>query len=803
MKQNTTKGSWTAFWRSVGVNLSNEERWTAEEIYRNDLKRVKRLGVNPTDFEKVKKKFQKFTAPHLQVHRCVFLFAKDPETVQRWTGSKDITHAFVSLFTKIKSNTRDHAKTELIKLLRLYDLFKTKREIAHYTGGKITKAELDKLASKDFTHILRQGKKNSSFKGVSKFTFNKFTVFCIAKRTGSGNPVYKFIMIRRSGSKTFIDLGVDNSEEKERVLNYLSRKYKIPIERLKEKPDLRKFISFLKTGESGKFMLIGADLIDNGFRVNIYPQFNQPKNITGNDTYKKKVDKGNPLSALQKVRIIYTNGINQVPAGLNFFNYQNENIIGGVKFGLDARGLNFSKREFLSQDFLTEFGFHLDISLAIDIDEIEIYKKFLFNPPKRQRSIEIISDKTVEIAHNLLKHKLLPKSDSKEEMAKKCTYHGCPKKFRPQWTQNLVCTCGHELLKGGYVIVQQEIDEEKVRDFIYKMSKDAGYEATKLNCKLVRREIYILQVRKEDNYFYLIPITKPLNDQQLEILKYRYPFAFFITSRDDKEHLIQAGFLTEQLYSLVFGLLSDPKKVIEEKLSEISAQKSSIIDSLAQNSLRRISNDSWYVSQSNLGPEFFEADVYILLNYIFRNSVWLGASRRGEPLPDAISAFPLETVNKGCFSIDAKFSVRSFPDIGSSEKNKKYLDSGSNNKSIKEYGGLKGFAFVSNKPAPSNYTSIMTRAIGRRYIFSAYFTVVQLKLIFEHLKKWEDEMNRDLRKRNIFINSLELIFLKPKSYRKEDKIVVNKDSEIQDLLKVSEDEYKKLGSTTINIPKGS
>ncbi|MCL5409862.1 MAG: hypothetical protein M1607_03320 [Patescibacteria group bacterium] len=801
MKRGISKGNWTNFWRrSLKINLGREESWSQKEIYQRDSRRLSRLGITTEDIDKVKAEFNKYTAGHIQFHRFVYFFARDPETVRRWTKTSNISKSFLKLCYKVTRNNRETAKSLLLELLLLTELFR-KREIIQYEAKFKGVLKVSKLSSKGLLSVLKFGERNAGFKIEKEITFDNFTVYVISKKTGANLEVFKFILLKKVRNKLLINLALDTSEERNKILSYISRKLQIPINRLKEKPDLTKFIQFLQSGKSESFALSAVDFIDQGFRIGISPQYGRSDNVADNYYYKKILPTSDIdiLESIQKIRIVNAASSGDMQANITFVNYKNEDIIGGMRLSLNAKGINLSKRESLKADFKKDFNFQLDTPLVFEVDEKEIYKKFLYNPPKKKKRIEIVSDKSIEISHKLLKYSLLPQPKSIEETAKICTFHGCPLRFRYQWTDNKICSCGNDLWDKGSTIVTQVIDEKVVRDFINRIAEESGYNTTPLIRDLVKRKIYPVEITKDHQSICLIPITVPLKDQQLEVLKYRYPNLIFVTSRDDSDVLKSKGFIVEDLYNFVYELFNDSKAKIDYLLNVVTSNKSTNIGTLAQISSGRIMDDKWYIEQTSMGAEFFEADTSMLLNYIFKNSIWLGAKRRGQRFPDSLSAFPIEDTNRGCFISDAKFSIGSCPDIGSRDKNKQYVTDGKKNLSVCNNGGLKGFIFVGNKPAPSNFISKMAKVIGRRIIKVGYLKNSHILSIYDHLRHWEDEMNMDQRKRDIFLNSMELIFLLPKSLKNEDKFIVWNDNVIKQVLDDAVTEYNKLGSPKLIV----
>lgn len=800
MKIAESKGNWTRLWKALKIDLGREEKWNERDIYSKDSRRLKHLGVTPDKIDKVKRELGKYSAGHLQFHRFVYFFARDPETVRRWTKSSNISIAFLKFCHKVTRNKREIVKSKLSELLLLIELFR-KREIVQYEARLHEPIDLSTLSIRSVLSTLKLGERTAGFKIEKQLNYDKFIVYALSKKIGANQKVYKFILLKKIRSKLFINLALDTTDEKNKILGKLSKKFRIPINRLKEKPNLTNFINFLNNGQSQSFTLVGVDFIDQAFRIGVSPLYGRPENVTSNTYYRQILTSTDIeiLESIQKIKIIHLSQAKSLPVNIYFLNYKNEDIIGGMKLSLNAKGLNLSKRESLKEDYKNNFGFSLDTPLAFDVNEKEIYKKFLYNPAKKKKRIEIISDKAIEISHKLLKYNLLPQPKQIEETAKICTYHGCPIKYKPQWVTNKICTCGNDLWDRGSTLITQLIDEKRVRDFFYKIALENNYQATVLEKDLIKRKIFPIEIVKNDEKVCFIPITIPLTDQQIEVLQYRYPNLVFVTSRNDSATLSAKGFQVEELYSFTYELFTNSTTKIDNLLNSVTANKLTKLRDLSNNSSGRVTNDTWYINQGTMSAEFFEADISILLNYIFKNSIWLGAKRRGEPLPDSLSAFPIEDRNRGCFISDAKFSLGTAPNIGNKDKNKKYITIGKNNSSITDNGGLKGFIFVGNKPAPSNFISKISKVIGRKAIKIGYLKNSHILQIYSHLKHWENEIEMDRRKRDIFLNSMELIFLTTVSLKRVDKIIIWTDEEINTILDNAVIAYRALGSPALQL----
>jgi hypothetical protein len=342
------------------------------------------------------------------------------------------------------------------------------------------------------------------------------------------------------------------------------------------------------------------------------------------------------------------------------------------------------------------------------------------------------------------------------------------------------------------------IEEINLRDFFYKIATRNKYVSLKLSKRILNRRIYPLEIRRNGESICLIPITKKLNASQIELLNYKYPNGILITSMEDKQELQASDVnIVENLYEVIYKLVErSPKRAINELFTKVSSEHTSRLLSLSKKSAGRINKDKYYQDLGKIGPDFFEADINILFNYIFRNSIWLGANTKGRKLPDSISAFPLHK-NKGCIMIDAKFTDKSNFEIGELSKNKVYVNWGKANKSIIKLGKLRGFIFVSNKQPQGSFKKNLATIIGPFWIMGASLNTKQLLNLYKLYRKHEDELNRNYHKRDTFLEYMERFFTKPSSYKAAEKIIVWENNQFNRILR--ECERKIQGSTRLSV----
>lgn len=808
MKKTTSKQSWKSFWNPLpGTNISakQKKRLSPERAYSSTLRRLNRFGISKKAFALSKKYFERYKAePHLQFYKFCQFYCLDPEIIRKWTNSENDSEALIK-YLKLVKEKREISDKRRNELILLNKLVRKKREIIEYTSSYKQRLNKNMFSKQEFSNLFSFGERFSNY-STQMFHFDGFIVFGIRKSKGENKEfqVVKFIFIKKARNKLIIRLAVDNNREKNKVLNHLSKKLNITILRQTQKVRLTKLKRFLESGASKHFQIVGVELVEGDTRLEINPQYSKYGNIAQSSIYKEIVKEGQIIKKMAKIRLTEILREHEIarPISILFSNFSYEDIVGGIKITLDGRGLNLTTRERLQNTFNDDFNIVLGIPILYKIDRTEIYKRFFSGAPRMFLSYELISPEVLSIENKLLEKKLLPQPDPKIENYRYCSDQTCPNNYIPFWTHERICTsCKNNLRRGRYSLEYKIIVEEEIRNFIYNLAKENGYKCLKLTRQLANRKILPLEVRHNSESICLIIITKNLNPEQVELLKYKYPNGVLITSTENKSQLQQSGVaVVKDLYLIIHDLLEkNPKTTINRIFDEVASEQTNRLQNLSKESLRRIRNITFYRSRAKLGPAFFEADVNILINYIFRNSVWLGSNFSGRKLPDSVSAFPVNNVNKGCFIVDAKFCEDSFFDMGPARKNSVYVGWGKNNKSIQQFGGLKGFIFISNKPPVNNvFRARLLKVIDGRHIFGSCLNTRQLSRIYRFYNRYEDELNRSISKKNYFLGCMELIFTKPNSYKKADKVIVWRDNDISKILRRCRNFIKRGGPTRIS-----
>ena len=774
-KKNITKTQWTKFWNDVEVYVRKPTRFLKNYNPRRDEKRLIKIGVPQSNIDKIRRAFERtYRAPLLQFHKFVIFFSTDSDTVVKWTSSRSVSEAFAKLFRKLHFNSFISAKKSFHQLFLLYklnDRGEGRMFEAKYTGH----GSIQKLDGGLISGLLSTHHENASYKSLSKFRFDSATIIPLLKNS-QGKSIYKFVRLKRDNGKIIFDISADSSKENNLIKQKLSKWFQSYIDTPEVSGNFTKLMNFIKSGESEHFLLIGINFFDNEYKLSIFPQFNQQRNIASYWLMKHKFGRAGPEALDKFVSIRVSNKEIQTKGQVfvEFYTRLTEGIIGAITLQLDDRRLNSLERKKLRGDFEKDFALPLGKRIRVkDIPEDEIYRTFLQNVAKKQRKVEVRSEKSLNIYKALLDNKLLTLKFESKDDARYCFNPNCRLKFQYKWNHKICRNCGGWMFNAKTIIVDV-IDEKKVAEFIYKKCLELGFITERFKRKLIRRDIYTTEVRDSDKSVCLIPITKPLSDHHLEILQFRYPNAVIITSKADAQTLTTTSHVEVlELYKIIPKFLSNDTQFIKQLIQKVNRQRLSRVRSLADESVTRISTDQFYKDKNgvskNFGAEFFEADCSILLSYIFGNSIWLGANKRGRAFPDGITAMPLTNTKYGCFVWDTKFCETTKIALGKDSKNAAYIKDGKKNQTIKDNGGLKGFIFISNVQPPKNFVSKykkLARSSGRIKI--SFIRSEHIKSIFNHFKDNESAINSNAKIKQVFFDSMKKLLFstagKKKSY---------------------------------------
>lgn len=798
-KSKVNKAQWTNFWNALGIYVKKPSRFLRKYKNTSDIKRLRKIGVSDTDINKVLRGFSSYQEPDLQFHKFSSFFRKDSQTVLSWTGKTNISEAFLYLFRKLHFNNFSKAKTEFSQLFFLYELNKKGEgrafEIKFHGRGSI-----DKIQESMFSGLLSSKHENASYSSFKKFKIGKYTLIPFLK-DGQGKKVYKFLRFIKEGNKILVDISADSQKEinllKYKISDYFNSFLDVP----EANGSFDKLLNFLKTGESTHYKLIGINFFDNSFKVSIFPQHNRIENVAKFNLFKQKFSSATQaeIGKIVDIRVANNEITTKNQVFIRFYTYLTEGIIGALTLSLDDRRLNMTERKKLKADFTSDFELPLNTLINFEsITEEEIYKSFLQNLPQKQKRLQLRSEASLNIYKRLLQYGLISLQFESKDSAGYCFNKDCRMSFQRRWNQKICQNCKDPLFSDKKIIVSK-IEEKNIAEFLYTIYNTLGFTVEKFEKRLLGRKIYAVEVRKDKKSACLIPITKTLNDNQLEVLRFRYPNVVLVTSKDDTDELKQGNIEVLELYKLVMKLSSSSATQFTNQLiNKVFRNRLTFIRSVADECATRLINDQFYKDKNkivkNFGAELFEADTSVVLSYIFGNSIWLGANKRGKEFPDGITALPLTTLKNGCFVWDTKFSETGRIVFGSESKNRKYIEDGKKNKTIISNGGLKGFMFISNANPPVHFSSKFGRLVIKRKIKISIIKTTEIAKIYNHFKDYETDINNNSRVKEVFIESMKKLLFKT---TKATKAFVLKEQVINNLTSKNLEKYQELGVAEI------
>lgn len=802
-KKSIRKNQWTKFWNDLQIYVKKPRPFVKNYDPQQDKRRLSKIGVQQDDIDRVFKTFQeKYQEPLLQFHKFTTFFRRDSDTAVRWTNSNTVSEAFKKLFNKLHFNNLDSARKsfqQLFLLHKLNDRGEGRSFEAKYTG----RGSIKNLEGRLVSGILTKNHKNASYQSLHKFNFDSTAILPLLKNS-EGRNIYKFIRVKKANGKIVINISADSSKEINLIKHKLSNWFQSYIDTPEVTGDFTKLMDFIKSGESEHFSLIGISFFDNEHKVTIFPQFNQQKNIASYQLMKQKFNRAGPnvLDKFVNIRISNKEIKTKGQVFVEFYTRLTGGIIGAITLRLDDRRLNSYERKKIREDFEKDFTLPLGKLIKVnDIPEDEIYRTFLQNIAKKQIRVELRSEQSLNIYKTLLDSKLLSLKFESKDSACFCFNSNCRIRFQRKWNQKTCKNCGGWMFNDK-VIVVDEIEEKRVAEFIYKKCLEQGFSVEKFKRKLIRRDIYTIEVRNSDKSICLIPITRALNDYHLEILQYRFPNAVVITSKADTQTLESTSHVEVlELYKFIPKLLSNDSQSMKQLVQKVNRQRLSRVRSLADESITRINNIQFYKDKNsiakNFGAEFFEADSSILLNYMFGNSIWLGANKRGSAFPDGITALPLANTKYGCFVWDTKFCETTKVALGKDSKNARYIKDGKKNRTIKDNGGLKGFTFISNIQPPKNFIPKyrkLAKSSGRIKI--SFIQSDHLTTIFNHFKDNESAINNNSKVKQVFYDSIKKLLFS--SAGKKSSFVLDS-AELNNILDKNVKEYKNLSTRRLSV----
>lgn len=755
----------TVFWKNLGVVIRKRARTLKHYKPKSDMASLRRVGVNQIAIDKVYKLSLRHS-DELLFKKFSTFFKKDINTVEVWTNTKTPSDAFLKLFNIFQRNNLEKAKERFSELALIFEFYK-KGEGQIFSGKCKSKIILKSFSVTNLRRRLNHydGKANYIDKGHAQF--GKDRIIWIQKNA-ENTTTNKFIKLSSNRKTLNVSLSMDSKREYYAAKGELEKNFNTYLDTTESVKDFKKFIKFLNKGISTHFILSGATYLDSEFRISIMPSHKRIENVSTLNAYKNKLARTTKkLEFLTQIRLSYINKTLNKPVFVSILTYR-EGIFGAILLHPDDKRLTTEQRTSINTDFKKDFGLPLNEFLTYkDLSEQTIYKHFLETVTSRVSKIELRSTLAMSIYTSLLADKLLILGDTTEEISKVCV-SGCRNFFKPIWDNKKHCSICGEILINGKGIEIKKIEESNVVRFLKNTFTQGNVSNT--SKKLLSRQISVSQIIYNNEIADFIPISTSLNDNQIEVLKFRYPHAVLITTRDDKDDLIAKGCQAVSLWELVYSIKNNNSKLLKQFIRKSKIQSLANMRTLCGISVARVTDDAYYKARNkevkNLGAELFEADCSILFDYVFGNCLWLGAKHRGVSVPDGFTAFPMLETNKGCFIWDGKFSEGKTLVMGNFTKNKRYIDDAKANQSIKDNGGLRGFVFISNNTFPPSFTKKYLSLTKKRKLKVSFIRAAQFQKITEHYRQNEKLILNNSKARTQFSNSMIDLFFNAAKGRK-------------------------------------
>lgn len=756
----------TAFWKSL--KIVTRKRGLVLKHYRpkSDMAALRRIGVSQEVLDDVYTKSLNYN-DELLFRNIARFFRKDVATVKVWTKSSTESAAFQRLFNIYHNNDLETAKAKYLELALIFEFYK-KGESQLFTG-KCSK----KLLVKNFSTVnlrrkltLAGGKADYVQRGNA--FFGKERIIWLQKNT-DGRITDKFIKISRTGIKIEVSLSFDSKKEYYIAKSEIEKQFEVFLETPQLNANFAKFFTFLRKGTSHNFTLSGATFLDSEFRVSVVPSHNRIANVAELGIYKTNVGTDTRrLEYLTQIRVTCLNKAINRQIFISIMTYR-EGIFGAILLRADNKKLTSVQRQRLYNDFVADFEIPLNTFLDFkNLSDKEVYKHYLQTLPTKALKIEARSSQALSIYKELVTDNLLDPKSTLEEVSKTCVNSDCSEYFKPSWENKKYCsTCG-EILINGKTIELNRIEEKNVALFIKNTFSEGTVSIA--SKQVLSRRVYVSQVNYKNESADFIPISKQLTENQTEILKFRYPHAVIVTTRDDVNDLTSKGLRAVSLWELAYSIKVENAKLLKRFVVKSRATSLASMRDLCRISVDRITNDSFYKNLNsevkNLGAELFEADSSVLLDYVFGNCLWLGAKYRGSSLPDGFTAFPMLESNQGCFIWDGKFSEGRKLVMGKFSKNNVYIKDAKANKTIKANGGLKGFVFISNNTFPVSFVRKYLPLTRKKVLKVSFLRALQLHKIVEHYMHNERLILNNIRARRQFVDSMSHLFFSTAKGRK-------------------------------------
>ena len=780
-KRHISAGRWTTFWNGLEIEVPKRNRVLENyNAKRSDYAPLRRIGVDREVIERVHRNLSQYKDP-LLFHKFCRFFRRDPTTVQSWLNANSTTEAFERLYTRFIRNSFPDLKAKL-RELHIISLLNRKGEGRNFVIRYRGVGSLATISGQKFTRRLNLHDLRSKYEFVGVVNFDGAKIICI-KRRGQGTPVYKFVSLRRVASGINVKISADSKAEYALIRAALARYFQSYVDSPQSDVSLDLIRQLLMSGASRYFILVGATYHQDTFRISVALGYGQSGNVAEFRPYRDGLPNDAPEKSVQSMRLNSLSLPLRPPVTVDIFTSANSQLIGAVLFRLQDRRLNSADRKQLTEDFRNDFGFEPGTFVTSeDLPVRELYRRLLQAVGRRASELDLRSDVSLEIYKSLVDRNIIDREWSTKDNALYCVNRDCHIAFRSQSSRVYCDSCGDKLLPGRS-IVQPNINEKGTAQYIKGRFSDDRMDVQLFEKKLLGRNLYIVSVSVGESSVEVVPISTLLNQNQMELLSLRIPNALVLTARDNRQEYEQMGIENGHLYEWIHFLEEKQFDVIRGRLNDINIHAPDRLRQLARRAATVYRDSKHYRDKNqqkkNLAAELFEAYTHLLLAFMFRNSIWLGASRRGSAVSDGISALPIGARRPiGCLLWDAKYSD-GVPNLGSVKKNQHYIDSAKRSPSVRDNGGVKAYAFVGNKPSPSNFINKYKKLGGKRIPKICYMTSNQLQKIYEHFREHENDLVNNAKCRDAFIESMDRILIRTTG---NTKIISIDDQELDQLL---------------------
>jgi hypothetical protein len=741
-KRDAEVGQWTAFWKTLGIVEPKRQRFLRN--YKpavQDIAPLVRLGLERATIEKVQRQLSSYRDPLLFNKFCRF-FRRDPQTVQYWSGAANPTDAFRRLYRVFARNDLPTLRKRLGELWLLSERNRKgegrRFEIKYRRIGSVAK-----ISGQRFTRRLNLYDARAKYHFENAFNYAGTRIISIKKRA-QGGDVRKFVTLERLAQTVEAKIAADSKSEYWQIRMALRDFFESYVDSPQGDADLGALRRFTQTGESQHFLLVGATYMHGDFRITIAPKFRQHINVSTNADFRQYVAGAEPESVVVQMRMLHRELPSQVPVGVEMRTSANSSIMGAMICELRDRHLSSHDRKRLMNDFAADFGFALGCFISRnDLAEEQVYKRLLQSVGRRASELELRSPLSLETYQRLVASGVIDQKFATQDKPSYCVNRDCRIRFKLQRNRQYCVNCQERLI-SGQSIAQPTVNEAKAAGYVASKLAGAGMTTELFAKKLLGRTLHVASVRLLDSSVEIIPLAGTITPSQMELLRLRLPNALILTSRDNVGEYAGQDIECHHLHEIVLLMERDDHQAVTALLQEVNRHGLDRIRRYARAAGQRYGGAEFYRGKNrekkNLGAELFEADTHLLFSYMFRNSIWLGASRRGSAVPDGISAFPVLAAGvNGCVVWDAKYSDGKV-NLGSIKKNRVYVDAARANASILANGGLKGFVFVGNQDAPATFEKRYQKLGGARTPKVTYLTARQLLSIVAHFRENEDHI---------------------------------------------------------------